>query len=657
MCGITGFIESNPERSDGELRTIAAAMAARIAHRGPDDSGVWSDSSRGVCFGHRRLAVIDLSAGGAQPMVSASGRYVLTYNGEVYNHRELRRQLDGEGTGVAWRGHSDTEVLLEAIEHWGLKEALERVRGMFAFSLWDRRDQVLVLARDRMGEKPLYYGFSGGAFLFGSELSALRQHPDWRGEIDRDAVALLLRHNCIPAPHSIYQGIAKLPPATLLKLSLDDLPRRRLQLERYWSIEPPALWGSAVDMGETEAVDILEQLLDETVEGQMISDVPLGAFLSGGIDSSLVVAAMQKQSSTAIKTFTIGFSEPGYDESAHAAAVARHLGTDHTELTVTPEEALAVIPEIPRIYDEPFADSSQIPAYLVSRLTRTHVTVSLSGDGGDELFAGYSRYVLGDAVWRRARHIPHLARRAIGASIGLLSPGQWDRLYRRIEFLLPGKWRQELPGMKLAKLGSLLPERDRESMYLRLASHWRDPDPVVIGGSIPLGPSGQSTGPTASDSFVESMMYCDMIGYLPDDILVKVDRAAMAVSLESRMPLIDHKVTEYAISLPLRFKLRDGTGKWLLRSLLDRYVPQNLTERPKMGFSVPLDFWLRGPLREWAAELLDEKRLRREGFLKPEPIIEAWRKHQSGRRDMQYHLWDILMFQAWLEAQGATGGP
>ncbi len=587
---------------------------------------------------------------GHQPMLSASGRYVVAYNGEIYNFHHLQKELEQQG--FQFHGHSDTEALLAAVEAWGVERALRRFVGMFAFALWDRRERTLYLARDRLGEKPLYYGWQGKSFLFASELKALRQHPGWMGEINRDALALYMRHNYVPAPWSIYQGIYKLVPGTLLKIPADCSPGHLPNPEPYWSAIEIVERGIADPfMGNAgEAVDALESLLRETLADKMISDVPLGAFLSGGYDSTLVVALMQSLSAQPVKTFSIGFHEEGYNEAHHAKAVAGHLGTDHTELYVTPEEAMAVIPRLPHLYDEPFADSSQIPTFLVSQLARQQVTVSLSGDGGDELFGGYNRYAQGRQIVDRLQRLPGPARLLVARGLRMLPPSAWNRVFQVLGPVLPRRLRVPLPGDKLHKLAGVLGRGGDRALYKGLVSHWNEPEKVVLGGrELPTAltdPKRQAR----LDDFTDYMMFTDLVSYLPDDILVKVDRAAMGVSLETRVPLLDHRVVEFAWRLPRRLKVRDGQGKWILRQVLYRYVPREIMDRPKMGFGVPIDHWLRGPLRDWADSLLDEGRLRREGWFDPAPIRRKWQEHLSGERNWAYHLWDVLMFQAWLEA-------
>ncbi|HEU0098279.1 MAG TPA: asparagine synthase (glutamine-hydrolyzing) [Allosphingosinicella sp.] len=651
MCGIAGYIGGRFDQGGQGARAVLARMTGAIAYRGPDSAGAWLEPEHKVALGHRRLAILDLSPAGEQPMTSPSGRYVTVYNGEIYNHLELRERLAGP-----WRGHSDTETLLAAIEAWGLEKALNECAGMFALALWDRQEKLLVLARDRLGEKPLYYGWQGtgaeSAFLFGSELKALARHPAFRREIDRRALALFTRFNYVPAPHSIYSGIAKLPPGSFLTLRAGD---KAPVVRPYWSAAEVAASGASapLDIGPEEATDELERLLSKTVSQQMISDVPLGAFLSGGVDSSTVVALMQAQSSRPVKSFSIGFSDPAYNEAEHAGAVARHLGTDHTELYVQPEDALAVIPSLPSIYDEPFADASQIPTLLVSRLARKQVTVALSGDGGDELFAGYNRYRLAARNWGRIAKLPRPLRSAVARGLIAFSPEQWNKVAGAFAPILPRSLRVSLPGEKVHKAALGLASGSADELYQGLVSSWRDPGEIVIGGAEPATLGSETLDRLDGLGICERMMALDMLTYLPDDILAKVDRAAMSVSLETRVPLLDHRVVEFAWRLPLDLKLRGGETKWVLRQLLYRHVPRTLIERPKMGFGIPIDAWLRGPLKGWAEELISERRLAGEGYFRPGPIRAAWDAHQSGRANRQYQIWAILMFQSWLEGQSA----
>jgi asparagine synthase (glutamine-hydrolysing) len=647
MCGIAGFLGS--AGSAGQDAAVVRRMADLIRHRGPDDDGVWTDAEAGIALAQRRLSIIDLSPAGHQPMLSSCQRYVLVFNGEVYNYEDIRRELDAEAVHP-WRGHSDTEVFLEAITRWGVKRALELSVGMFAMALWDRRERTLILARDRLGEKPLYYGRIGKGFAFASELKAFRGHPAWNPEIDRNAVALLMRHNYVPAPYSIYKGFHKLRPGHFLVLA-DGNPEARI--ETYWNARDAAERGRAhpFEGSRDEAVSALESLLKQSIKGQMMADVPLGAFLSGGIDSSTVVALMQSVSSQPVRTFTIGFHQADYNEAVQAKEVARHLGTDHTELYVTEREAMDVIPSLPEIYCEPFSDSSQIPTYLVSKLARCDVTVSLSGDGGDELFSGYTRYAFADEFWRKLSRVPHSLRRATAGLATFPSPAFYDRLAGPLMPLMPEHHRHSRVGDKVHKAAKLLSLQTAEEVYRHLCSHWTNPAEIVVGGrELPTMLTGLDTLPSLSGN-VERMMYVDLMSYLPDDILAKVDRAAMAVSLETRVPMLDHRVVEFAMSLPLSVLRADNQTKWPLRQLLYKHVPKQLVERPKMGFGVPIDSWLRGALRDWAEDLLSETRLKADGFFDAAPIRLAWREHLSGRRNHQYLLWDVLMFQAWRVAQ------
>jgi asparagine synthase (glutamine-hydrolysing) len=645
MCGFSGFLMAwSGGLSVEESRDRLQWMGDAIFHRGPDSEGYWVESNAGIGLVHRRLSIVDLSPAGAQPMTSNSGRYVLAFNGEIYNHSGLRKSLAFSGAASSWRGNSDTETLLACFEEWGLEETLQRAIGMFAFAVWDRELRMLTLARDRIGEKPLYYGWQGNgrqaAFLFGSELIALRRHPSFCADINRDSLALYMRHNCIGGPHSIYSGIQKLPPGHWLTVSA-AAPEPKLHM--WWSGAAVAKQGRAQPFTGTPemAVNALEVLLHDAVGQQMMADVPLGAFLSGGIDSSTVVALMQAQSSRPVRTFSIGFHEEGYNEAEHAKTVARHLGTDHTELYVTAQQALDVIPKLPSLYSEPFADSSQIPTFLVSQLARQHVSVALSGDAGDELFCGYNRYQMTAGLWSKLSRIPRPLRQMAAGMITAVPPAAWDKLGS----VLP----MSRVGDKLHKGAAVLGSRSVADLYRGMVSHWADPASVVLGATEPASVLTGAAPNLQGLNDVERMMALDMLSYLPDDILAKVDRAAMGVSLETRVPFLDHRVVEFAWSLPLHYKLRNGVTKWPLRQVLYRHVPRELIERPKMGFGVPIDQWLRGPLRDWAESLLSESRLRQEGFFDPAPIRHKWAEHLSGQRNWQYHLWDVLMFQAWLE--------
>jgi asparagine synthase (glutamine-hydrolysing) len=647
MCGISGFWRPSGSASPEALRAASNRMTDAIRHRGPDGHGCWVDPSAGVALGHRRLAIVDLSEAGAQPMPSAGGRYVLSYNGEIYNHLELRSALEQAGRARAWRGHSDTETLLACFEAWGVEESLRRAAGMFGFALWDRERRELVLGRDRIGEKPIYYGWQGSGadrvFLFGSELKALRAHPQFDAPVDPGAVSLLMRHGYVPAPHSIHRGVFKLRPGTIATVS-QVAPDVRIV--PYWSAIETALEGLAQPfVGSSEdAVDALERILGHAVGQQMMADVPLGAFLSGGIDSSTVVALMQAQSSRPIRTFSIGFHEAEYDEGGHARAVAKHLGTDHTELYVTPAEAMAVIPDLPEMYDEPFADSSQIPTHLVSRLARRDVTVSLSGDGGDELFAGYNRYQLSASLWGSLAPVPAPLRALAGSALKAVPVNLLNRLGRA----LPSRLRQNLLGDKLHKGAGVLKSRSADELYYGLVSLWPDPAAVVPGVEEPPTRLTGDRPDLAGMGHVERMMALDLVTYLPDDILVKVDRAAMAVSLEARVPLLDPRVIAFAWSLPMDYKIRDGQTKWALRQLLYRHVPRAIIDRPKMGFGVPVGQWLRGPLRDWGESLIEDTAAARDGLLDAGAVRAAWAAHQRGDVNLQYRLWPILMFQQWL---------
>lgn len=648
MCGLVGFWQSSGFDAHA-ARRLTSDMADTLVHRGPDDQGVWTDDTAGVALGHRRLSIVDLSPAGHQPMLSESGRFVIAFNGEIYNHQEIRKSLEAAGRGSGWRGHSDTETLLAAIEFWGLKKAVGQCVGMFAFALWDRKDRSLSLVRDRVGEKPLYFGWQGSGatatLLFGSELKALKMHPAFNARIDRGALALFLRHNYIPCPYTIYEGFSKVVPGSIVvfqRQSRDPL------VETYWDTLEVAAAGARNPFkgSPQDAVSALEDIMSRSIAGQMVADVPLGAFLSGGIDSSSIVALMQRQSSQPVRTFTIGFHEKGYNEAEHAKAVAAHLGTRHTELYVTPDQAMAVIPKLPHLYDEPFSDSSQIPTHLVSQLARQDVTVALSGDAGDELFGGYTRYTFAARMWGKLSRIPCVARTAAARMMTSISPGAWDRIMA----ILPDNELSRNAGDRIHKGADVMGSRSVAELYYKLVSHWNDPTSVVIGGREPPTALTLESGLLSGLNSVERMMALDAITYLPDDILVKVDRAAMGVSLETRVPLLDHRIIEFAWTLPIDLKLRDGKGKWVLRQVLERHLPAELFERKKMGFGIPIDSWLRGPLREWAEDLLSESRLRQDGLFETGQIRKKWEEHQSGRRNWQYHLWDLLMFQSWKQA-------
>jgi len=674
-------------------------MALAIQHRGPDDAGAWADASAGIALGFRRLSILDLSSAGHQPMHSASGRYVMTFNGEIYNHTDLRDLLSTAQLGKTaqpWRGHSDSETLLACFEAWGLEETLQKTVGMFAFALWDTQMRTLHLARDRFGEKPLYYGWAtmvstaAPAFVFGSELKALRAYPGFANSVSREALSLYMRFTYVPAPYSIYQDIFKLEPGCMLSINTniskalqkvsnrheaDHMPsvpaapsapfrppavQGGLRMHRWWSL------GSVVEAGaqnqfnsDEEALETLEQHLKDAVRVQSLADVPLGAFLSGGLDSSCIVALMQSQSPKQLKTFTVGFEEAGFDESPHAKAVAQHLGTDHNEFFISAKQTQEVIAELPVMYDEPFADSSQIPTYLVCKAARQQVTVALSGDAGDELFGGYNRYFWGPRIWSRLAWMPYPARQALGVAIRAIPTKGWDALSRPVNALLPVSKNFIRVGDRAHKLAVRLGGvHNLDDLYNSLVSEWRDPAQVVKGNGWEMGvnlqvPTSMLTDPLpalgAEDQQLR-MMYRDTMTYLPDDILCKVDRAAMAASLETRVPFLDHRVAELAWRLPLNMKIRDGQGKWALRQVLYKYVPPKLIDRPKAGFAIPVGQWLRGPLRDWAEALLDEKRLEAEGYFYPKPIRDKWLQHLTGRYDHTPSLWAVLMFQSWLES-------
>ncbi len=637
MCGLTGILTNNSIES---LQSDCSAMTEILRKRGPDDQGVWVDKNKGITLGHTRLAVIDLSKSGRQPMMSNNGRWVLVYNGEIYNHIEIRKELIS--LGINFRGDSDTETLLEAIATWGVENTVSKLIGMFAFAVWDSKLNLLSLVRDRMGIKPLYYGNFNGLFLFGSELKALRAHKGWSPCINRDALASFMRHNYVPAPMSIYQNVFKLEAGCILKVRLGEEPK----INSYWSLSNIVQRASynRIDFNDFEATNKLNELLLDAVGRRMISDVPLGAFLSGGIDSSLVVALMQAQSSSPINTFTIGFEESNYNEAEHAAIIAKHLKTNHSELYVSSDDALNVIPKLPDIYDEPFSDSSQIPTFLVSELARQHVTVALSGDGGDECFAGYDRYFLAERIQRSRKRLPDSFLNGLSLMINSIKSGR----LRAFSNAMPTCLTDSKFGEKIRKIPDILLQNDDE-LYRYLLSHWKNPNELVLNSEEKKGAIWDEAIQGFLPEYIERMEYLDYHTYLPDDILTKIDRASMANSLEARVPLIDHRVVEFSWQLPLKFKIRNGKSKWLMRQVLQKYVPQELFERPKMGFGVPLDNWLRGPLREWADSLLNENRIRQEGYLNSKLISKKWQEHLSGKKNWQYYLWDILVFQAWHE--------
>jgi asparagine synthase (glutamine-hydrolysing) len=637
MCGIAGFVSTSSNIHGGNVDAIAEAMAASLAHRGPDDQGIWTDPEAGATLVHRRLSIIDLSPAGHQPMVSGDGRFVICYNGEVYSHQPIAAELAAHGH--KFHGHSDTEVILESFAANGIEQTLKRMIGMFAIALWDRRDRTLTLMRDRLGIKPLYWAKRGNLFLFGSELKALRAHPGWTPRIDQSAVAAFMRYSYIPAPHTVYEGVHKLGPGMTLTLPWQGEPRTSY----FWNGRTIARDGilKPLQGSDDELIEQFEALLQDAISRRMIADVPLGAFLSGGIDSSTVVALMQSARLGKVKTFSIGFEIPGYNEAPYAAAVARHLGTEHTELTVTSDQALDVIPRLPEWYDEPFADSSQIPTYLVSAMTRKHVTVALSGDGGDELFAGYNRYLLTQRFWRVLSMMPHTLRSGAAAALMAVRPNRWTSLLSK----LPARLRLPQAGDKVYKAAALLQLDSAEALYRRMVTYWEPSEimPHAVESSGLLDENLEEEFP----NLLDRMQFLDLVTYLPDDILTKVDRASMAVALEARVPLLDHRLVEFSWRLPRTAKVRNDTTKWMLRQVLYRHVPRALLERPKMGFSIPLGEWLRGPLREWAEDLLSEQRLREAGLLDPGVARRYWQEHLDGRRNWQYPLWNVLMLEAW----------
>ena len=645
MCGIAGWIDLTAATRVETLTAVAEAMNESLGHRGPDAGAVFVDAAAGVALAHRRLAVIDLSPGGAQPKHSADGRWVVVYNGEIYNYRDIRRDL--EARGCRFVTESDTEVLLQACATWGVRGAAERFVGMFAFALWDRSARVLWLVRDRLGIKPLYYARDGKRLLFASQSKAFHRVPGWEPRVDRAALATYFRFGYVPAPLSIYQGVAQLEPGCIARFDADG----ECAIERYWDAAEVARRGVAdrLDLSDRDAAEALDALLRDAVKLRMIADVPLGAFLSGGIDSSLVVALMQAQNDRPVRTFAIGFRESGFDEAPHAAAVAKHLGTSHEELYVEPAAARDVIPDLPTWFDEPFADHSQIPTYLVSALARRHVTVSLSGDGGDELFAGYPRYALGRSLSQGASRVPSPLRRMLAGGLRSLSPEAWDAAVR----LIPAGARPAQAGYRAHKVAAMLGCGDPVALYREMMTQWLEPERLVVGGREPPL-RAWSPRPDLPDA-VERLQLVDLVSYLPHDVLAKVDRASMAIGLEARVPILDHRVVELSWRLPFRFKQRNGQPKWLLRQVLDRYVPRSLVERPKMGFSVPIGAWLRGPLRAWADGLLAPARLEAAGYLDPAMVAAAWQAHLSGRSNEDTRLWAVLMFEAWRERYGITG--
>jgi asparagine synthase (glutamine-hydrolysing) len=639
MCGIAGFFDLNASLDEASGHAAARAMGDAIASRGPDGEGVWVDAPAGVGLAHRRLAIIELSPAGDQPMTSRSGRMVIVYNGEVFNFEELRRDLSA--AGVRFRGRSDTEVLLEACESWGIEKTLERLIGMFAFALWNRQDRRLTLVRDRLGIKPLFWGRRRGVVLFGSQPKALSGHPLWSAEVDPAAAAQFLRFNYVPAPMSIWKDVEKLEPGHLLSIDRDGGMSKR----RWWDLREVARAGAAcpLDVTDAEAADMVDELARDAVGRRLVSDVPLGAFLSGGIDSSLVVALMQRQSARPVKTFTIGFAQKEFDEAPYAKAVAAHLGADHTEFYVGEDSLLDLVPRLSEPFDEPFADPSELPTLLLAGLARRSVTVALAGDGGDEVFSGYTRYRLAESLVRCLGPVPPAARAAAGAVLRRLPCRLIDAPFRFFR-------RAPLVGDRMHKLAGLLDFRTADDLYAGLVTIWDDACDLVPASKTtsvtPLPFDDRSALATVSD-FSRRMQITDCLTYLPDWVLAKTDRATMAVGLEARVPLLDHRLVELSCRLPSAFMSREGEGKWLLRRVLERYVPCRLFDRPKRGFEPPVGLWLRGPLREWAQDLLSERSLAQDGLLDPKPILKRLQEHLSGTRNWQYQLWGVLMLQSW----------
>ena len=649
MCGITGFYS----KISSNFNNIILKMNSAITHRGPDSNNIWQDKNSGIFFGHQRLSILDLSTAGNQPMVSNSGRHIITYNGEIYNHLEIRKELNKINLNIKWKSNTDTETLLVALEFWGFEKTLKKIIGMFAFGLWDKRNRSLILVRDRIGEKPLYFGWQGKGdnkvFLFGSELKALKAHPEFSREINRDAIALQLRHNYIPDPYSIYKDIYKLLPGHYLKLTEDNLKKNFLPTPKiYWSLTECAIYGNNNQLTQSdESIQSdLEKRLRLSVKQKMISDAPLGAFLSGGIDSSTIVALMQSQSNHPIKTFTIGFNEDDYNEAQHAKKIAKHLGTDHTELYFSSKTAMEVIPKLSTIYDEPFSDNSQIPTFLLSQLAKQDVKVALSGDGGDELFCGYNRYMSTNNWSKKFNSIPISLRKILTYAVKLISQKNWNKLFK----LLPGLNQHINYGHKIYKGAKALEANTLSDLYYILISHWQNPTEVVTNSKESQTFLSEFKPELLNFNNHQKMMILDLITFLPNSILVKIDRASMASSLEARVPFLDHELIEYSWKIPHSLKYRNGKGKWILRQILNNYVPKNLTERPKMGFGIPLGTWLRGPLRDWAENLLNEKRLMQEGYFNPKLIRDKWQEHLSNKHNWQYDLWNVLMFQAWIDS-------
>jgi asparagine synthase (glutamine-hydrolysing) len=640
MCGIAGYFSIKDDVNENILKK----MAESLIHRGPNYQGTWIDNDSKIGFAHSRLSILDTSSAGNQPMISQTGRFVICFNGEIYNHLDMRKKLANAGYSISYNSQSDTETILCCFEFWGIKKTLIECVGMFAFAVFDKKLNKLFLGRDRFGEKPLYYGWQKRIFYFASELKAIRKHLNFNPEMNQDALQEYMKYSYIPAPLSIYKGIQKLTPGCILTISLDK-PEGNMSIESFWNLSKVAANAqqSMFSGTDIDALNEVEQLLTQSVRGQQLSDVPLGAFLSGGIDSSLIVALMQSQSSRPVNTFTIGFKEDAYNEAKFAAQVASHLGTNHNEIYVDANDIMNVIPSLPELYDEPFADSSQLPTYLVSQLARQYVTVSLSGDGGDEIFGGYNRYMQAG----RFNKYPRFLRKAIASSILNFSPVQLNQAYQLFKPMLPGSLKSSNPGNHLIKIAGILSLDSNWEIYQKLVTIGSNNDILINKTNFRSGSKEHFDFFPEQTDFASRMMMTDSLTYLPDDILCKVDRAAMGVSLETRVPFLDHRVASFAWSLPLNFKIREGKGKWLLRELLYKYVPKNLIERPKMGFGLPIDSWLRSPLRDWAESLLNEKDLNDLGYINTQKVRVMWNEHLSGRKNLQYELWNILMFRAW----------
>ena len=656
MCGIAGVFGSLRKE---ELDMCAHKMSVALTHRGPDDFGIWSDEKSGIAFGHRRLSVVDLSLAGHQPMISPCGNFSVIFNGEIYNHLQLREKLNDSTYKQSWRGHSDTETLVSAFSQWGIKKTLGQLVGMFAIAVWDIKNKKLYLIRDRFGEKPLYYGWSNGVFLFGSELKALQAYKNFNNIVDRNALSLYMQYMYVPSPYSIFKDVYKLDPGCILQIDNDGInkPPSRIMSSAFCakgvSIKQ---WYSLSNIAEKsqhnlikdkhESVELLEKALTESIQSQLISDVSLGAFLSGGIDSSIIVSLMQSISMNPVKTFTIGFEDSLFNEAIYAKDVAKHLGTEHHELYVTASDAIRVIPDLPILYDEPFADSSQIPTYLVSKLARENVTVSLSGDGGDELFGGYNRYLWGERVWSKLKWMPPVVRQTLGAIIQKLPVSTLDT----VGHLLPNRYKVTTMGDKAHRMAHRLNIVNTiDDMYRSLVTEGFNEESMVYSdGFILKTKLDEPSIAVGIDGSAQRMMLWDALTYLPDDILTKVDRAAMGVSLETRVPFLDHRVAEIAWRMPLDIKINNGVGKWPVRQVLYKYVPKKLVERPKAGFSIPVGQWMRDPLREWADDLLDESRMQSQGYFNHKLVRKIWDQHLNGSYDWTSKLWAILMFNAWI---------